>query len=146
MTKNSRQSFRLLLTRQYAISFLLLLLILGGVTYFSLYQCLLQNLDHGILLIAQSEADFATRNAALHLHRTRNVLPGVQSQYLSRYVEILTISGNLVVSNHFSKISLEKPLKISKILHIFSPPPEKVPERRFFFAPVPTPSLFQNYR
>jgi two-component system, OmpR family, sensor kinase len=111
MTKNSRQSFRLLLTRQYAISFLLLLLILGGVTYFSLYQCLLQNLDHGILLIAQSEADFATRNAALHLHRTRNVLPGVQSQYLSRYVEILTISGNLVVSNHFSKISLLPPIQ-----------------------------------
>ena len=111
MTKNSRQSFRLLLTRQYATSFLLLLLILGGVTYFSLYQCLLQNLDHGILLIAQSEADFATRNASLHLHRTRDVLPGVQSNYLSRYVEILDTSGHLVVSNHSSKISLLPPIQ-----------------------------------
>lgn len=109
MTKNSRQSFRFQLTRQYATSFLLLLLILGAVTYLSLYQCLLQNLDRGILLIAQSEADFATHNAALHLHRTRDVLPGGQGDYLPRYVEIVSPSGVLITANHALKTSLLPP-------------------------------------
>lgn len=100
MKSNSRTPFRLQLTRQYAGSFLLLLLILGAITYLSLYQCLLQSLDRGLLLIAQSEADFATHNDELHLHRTRDVLPGTTTYSLPRFVQITDLSGQVVATNH----------------------------------------------
>lgn len=100
MKENSRLSFRLQLTRQYAGSFFLLLLALGILIYFSLSHTLLQNLDRGLLLIAQSEADFATQNAHLHLHRTRDVLPGSTEYSLPRYVQITDLSGRLVATNH----------------------------------------------
>lgn len=100
MTANSRTPFRLQLTRQYAGSFLLLLLILGAITYVSLHACLLQSLDRGLLLIAQSEADFATHNDELHLHRTRDVLPGTTTYSLPRFVQITDLSGRVVATNH----------------------------------------------
>lgn len=96
----SRTPFRLQLTRQYAGSFLLLLLALGAMTYISLSQTLMQNLDRGLLLIAQSEADFATHNEHLHLHRTRDVLPGENSYSLPRYVQITDLKGQVVATNH----------------------------------------------
>lgn len=100
MKANSRIPFRLQLTRQYAASFLFLLLALGAITYVSLSHTLLQNLDRGLLLIAQSEADFATHNEKLHLHRTRDVLPGASSYSLPRFVQITDLSGRIVAANH----------------------------------------------
>lgn len=111
MNANSRTPFRLQLTRQYAGSFLLLLLALGAITYFSLSQTLLQNLDRGLLLIAQSEADFATHNETLHLHRTRDVLPGENSYSLPRYVQITDLEGRVVATNYgqeTSPVSLDR--------------------------------------
>ncbi len=100
MFTSSRSSFRLMLTRRYAASFCFLLLILGCVTYFSLYQSQLQSLDRSLLLIAQSEADFATQNAELHLHRTHDVLPGQGGYSLPRYVQITDLQGRILASNH----------------------------------------------
>lgn len=105
MKANSRVPFRLQLTRQYATSFLFLLLALGVVTYFSLSQTLLQNLDRGLLLIAQSEADFATHNQKLHLHRTRDVLPGASNYSLPRFVQITDLKGRIVAENHGQTLS-----------------------------------------
>lgn len=100
MSTFSRKSFRLLLTRHYVASFFCLILLLGVVTCLSLYQNLLQSLDRSLLLIAQSEADFATQNADLHLHRTHDVLPGSSAYSLPRYVQITTLKGQLRASNH----------------------------------------------
>lgn len=100
MATSSRSSFRLMLTHRYVASFCFLLLILGCVTYCSLYQSQLQSLDRSLLSIAQSEADFATQNAKLHLHRTHDVLPGQGSYSLPRYVQITDLQGRILASNH----------------------------------------------
>lgn len=100
MTTASRHSFRRQLTVRYTLSFALLLLILCAATGFSFYRSQIQTLDRNILLIAQSEADFATQNAHLHLHRTHDVLPDQAAYSLPRYVQITNLAGDLKVANH----------------------------------------------
>ena len=109
MNTPARPSFRRQLSLRYAASFCFLLLMLGVITWFNIHHCLVSSLDRNLLVIARSEAEFASQNGPLHLHHTGGVLPGSDTASLPRYVQISDTTGKVLVANH----QLEPPLALA---------------------------------
>ncbi|PIQ25047.1 hypothetical protein COW36_07440 [bacterium (Candidatus Blackallbacteria) CG17_big_fil_post_rev_8_21_14_2_50_48_46] len=110
----SHRSFILELTLRYCLSFTVLLLLLGGLSYFSLRRVLYENLDQGLQVIGRSEADFASKGQHLHLHPTANVNPGSDTHTLPRYVQIVNPEGQILAVN-FAHQTAPLPLELKRL-------------------------------
>lgn len=119
--KHPASSFVTQLTLRFSLSFLLLLVLLGVISYSSLQRLLLYNLDRGLEVIARSEADFAQQGPALHLHPTAHAQSNFpHAAAWNRYVQIFDIRGQILASNT-PQLPAPLPVQFSLFTHLNTP-------------------------
>lgn len=105
----SRPTFQGQLSLRYAASFLLLLVLLGGITWLNLHHCLVSSLDRNLLVIGHSEADFARHNA-LQLHAAEtggaDEKAAMDLGVMPHHVQLWNADARMLAHNHPHKLPL----------------------------------------